>query len=183
MPGISTDNMLDEREARQLTSRLLSHVTADDATVGVSSETYSHLRFAANAFATSGRRENRTASVTVWVKGKEGMQRGAATTNEFDDASLKQAVAEAEQLARISPVDREYLPTLSVQTYKPTTGFVETTADINVQDRARRISQIIEACEKAGVVGAGFHQARGQAGASATKNGNFAFERSSLVSL
>lgn len=183
MPGISISNLLDEKEARSLTSKLLSHVKADDATVGVTSETYSHLRFAANAFATSGRRENRTASVTVWMKGKDGMQRGAATTNEFDDASLKRAVEEAESLARISPLDREYLPTLPAQTYKPTSGFVEASANISVQDRARRISEIIEACEKAGVVGAGFHQARGQAGASATKNGNFGFERSSLVSL
>jgi len=33
------------------------------------------------------------------------------------------------------------------------------------------------------VIGAGFHQARGTAGASATKNGNFNFERASNVSL
>jgi predicted Zn-dependent protease len=32
-------------------------------------------------------------------------------------------------------------------------------------------------------VGAGFHQARGTAGASATRNGNFLYDRSSLVSL
>ena len=183
MPGISIDNMLSEREARLLTSKLLSHVKADDATVGVSSETYSHLRFAANAFATSGRRENRSASVTVWVKGKDGFQRGASSTNEFDDASLKASVEEAEQLARISPVDREYLPTLPLQTYRPTGGYAEATSNISLQDRARRVSEIIAACEKAGVVGAGFHQARGQAAAQATKNGNFGFERSSLVSL
>ena len=42
---------------------------------------------------------------------------------------------------------------------------------------------MITACEKAKVIGAGFHQARGSAGASATKNGNFIYERSSLVSL
>jgi predicted Zn-dependent protease len=42
---------------------------------------------------------------------------------------------------------------------------------------------VITACEKAKVIGAGFHQARGAAGASATKNGNFIYEQSSLVSL
>lgn len=183
MPGITIDNLLSEQEARRLTSRMLSHVKADDAVVSVSSETYSHLRFAANAFATSGRRENRTAGVTVWTKGKDGFQRGASSTNEFDEASLKLAVEEAEQLSRISPVDREYLPSLPAQTYKPTSGYAEATSNISVQDRARRINEIIEACEKAGVVGAGFHQARGQAGAQATRNGNFAYERSSLVSL
>src|SRR5439155_23706492 len=37
--------------------------------------------------------------------------------------------------------------------------------------------------EKEKVLCAGFHQARGTAGAHATKNGNFYFSRSSLVSL
>ncbi|HVF57347.1 MAG TPA: TldD/PmbA family protein [Pyrinomonadaceae bacterium] len=175
--------MLSEKEARSLTDKLLSYVKADDATVGVSSETYSHLRFAANALATSGRRENQTANVVVWQKGEAGMKRGAASTNELTDASLKATVEEAERLASISPVDREYLPTLARQTYRPVNGYAEATANISLTDRARQIGEIIDECEKAAIVGAGFHQARGAAGASATKNGNFSYERSSLVSL
>src|SRR5918998_6320492 len=102
-----TGALLTEQEARALSEKLLSFVKAEDATVAVGSETYSHLRFAANAFATSGRRENRTAGVTVWIKDKDGMKRGAASTNETDEASLRRAVEEAEALARLSPVDRE----------------------------------------------------------------------------
>ncbi len=175
--------LLTEQEARALAEKLLAYVKADDATVGVGSESYSHLRFAANAFATSGRRENRTASVTVWLDGEGGRKRGAASTNEFDDASLRAAVEEAERLARLSPVDREYVKTLERQTYQPTKGYTEGTAEISPADRARKIGDIITASEKAGVVSAGFHQARGQAGAFATKNGNFGYERTSLVSL
>src|ERR1044071_2161959 len=107
--------MLTERDAREITQKLLSYVKADDASVGVNSENYGHLRFAANAFTTSGARENTTVGVTVWI----GNKRGAASTNEIDDESLKSTVALAEQLAQISPVDREYMPTLSAQTYKP----------------------------------------------------------------
>ncbi|HEX6731819.1 MAG TPA: TldD/PmbA family protein, partial [Pyrinomonadaceae bacterium] len=143
------------------------------------SENYGHLRFAANSFATSGARENVSVGVTVWIGGK----RGAASTNEIDDESLKATVALAEQLARISPVDREYMPTLSRQTYKPVNGYAEATSNISVTTRAKTINDVIAACEKSKVVGAGFHQARGSAGASATKNGNFTYERSSLVSL
>ena len=183
MPGIKVNTLLTEESARAYTDKLLSFVKADDASVSVSSETYSHLRFAANAFATSGRRENRTAGVTVWLKSGDGMKRGSATTNELDDASLRAAVEEAEALARISPVDREYVPTLARQAYKPVSGYAGSAADIAVADRARRVSEIIDACEKANVVGAGFHQSRGQAGAFATKNGNFGYERSSLASL
>ena len=49
--------LLSDAEARALTQKLLSFVRADDASVSVTSDVYSHLRFAANAFATSGRRE------------------------------------------------------------------------------------------------------------------------------
>ena len=171
--------LLTEKEARAICEKLLSYVTADDAIVGVGSENYGHLRFAANSFATSGARENVSVGVTVWI----GNKRGAASTNEIDDESFKATVALAEQLARISPVDREYMPTLSRQTYKPVNGYAEATSNISVTTRAKTINDVITACEKSKVVGAGFHQARGSAGASATKNGNFTYERSSLVSL
>src|SRR5687767_11523507 len=171
--------LLTEKEARTICEKLLSYVKADDAIVGVNSENYGHLRFASNAFTTSGARENVSVGVTVWIDKK----RGAASTNEIDDESLKATVAQAEQLARISPVDREYMPTLGKQIYKPVNGYAEATSAISAAARAKTINDVITSCEKAKVIGAGFHQARGSAGASATKNGNFNYERSSLVSL
>ena len=171
--------LLSEKDARTICEKLLSYVKADDAVVSVSSEDYSHLRFASNAFTTSGARENTSVSVTVWI----GNRRGAASTNEIDDESLKATVALAEQLARISPVHREYMPTLGKQTYKKVGGYAEATSNISVTTRAKTINSVITACEKANVVGAGFHQARGTAEASATRNGNYVYERSSLVSL
>jgi predicted Zn-dependent protease len=171
--------LLSEKDAKAICDKVLGYVKADDASAGVSSEDYSHMRFAANSFRTSGRSENVSVGVSVWIDKK----RGAASTNETDDGSLRAAVEQAEQLARVSPVDREYLPTLGAQQYKPTQGFVETTANINVAARAKALGDIIAQCEKEKVTGAGFHQARGTAGASVTKNGNFSFNRSSLVSL
>jgi predicted Zn-dependent protease len=171
--------LLTENDARTICEKLLSYVKADDAMVNVTSENFGHLRFAQNSFTTSGARENVSVNVTVWIDNK----RGAAATNEIDDESLKATVALAEQLARLSPVDREYLPTLGKQTYKPVNGYAEATSNISLTTRAKTINDVIAACEKAKVVGAGFHQARGNAGASATKNGNFIYDRSSLVSL
>ena len=171
--------LLTEQEARAITSKLLGYVRADDAVVSVNSENYSHLRFAANAFTTSGARKNTSVGVTVWIDKK----RGASSTNEIDDTSLRAAVAQAEEIARISPVDREYLPTVGRQTYKPVKGYSEATSNISLQERARAINNVIASCERAGVIGAGFHQARGSVNAAATKNGNFNYERSSLVSL
>jgi len=171
--------LLTETEARSICEKLMSYVKADDAIVSVNSENYGHLRFAANAFTTSGARENVTVGVTAWIGGK----RGSASTNEIDDESLKSTVAVAEQLARISPVDREYMPTLGKQIYKPVDGYAEATSNISLTSRAKTINDAIAACEKSKVIGAGFHQARGSAGASLTKNGNFIYDRGSLVSL
>jgi predicted Zn-dependent protease len=171
--------LLTEQQAKAITDKLLSYVKADDATVNVTSENYSHQRFAANNFTTAGSRENVTVGVTVWIDKK----RGAASTNETDDDALKAVVAQAEQLARISPVDREYMPTLGAQTYKPVNGYAEATSNISLAARARAINDVISACERSKVIGAGFHQARGNSTATATKNGNFIFDRSSLVSL
>ena len=171
--------LLTEKDARTICEKLMSYVKADDAIVTVNSENYGHLRFAANAFTTSGARENVSVGVTAWIGGK----RGSASTNEIDDESLKATVALAEQLARISPVDREYLPTIGQQTYKPVAGYAEATSNISLTSRAKTINDAIASCEKSKVIGAGFHQARGGAGASLTKNGNFIYDRSSLVSL
>jgi predicted Zn-dependent protease len=171
--------LLNEKEAKAITDKLLSFVKADDASVSVSSDKLSHLRFARNGFLTSGQRLGRGANITIWIEGK----RGASSTNDLDDASLKTMVEQAEQLARLAPVDREYLPTLKAQTYKPVSGYVEATANISPTARAKAVGDVLAECEKSGVIGAGFHQARAQTGASATKNGNFEFERNSAVSL
>jgi len=171
--------MLSEPESKAICDKLLDYTKADDAEAGVSSDDYSHLRFAANGFTTSGRVENASASITVWIDKKKG----TASANELEESSLRMAVEQAEQLARLAPVDKEYLPTLAQQSYKPTGGYSEATVNLSLPARAKAIDEIIGACEKEGLIGAGFHHANGIASGSATKNGNFRYRRSSLASL
>ncbi len=171
--------LLTEQEVNDLTKKILSMVTADDATASVSSNKQSHLRFAGNNVLTSGSREGRNASVTVWIGGK----RGSSSTNDLDESSLRTMVERAQEIAKTAPPDREYLPTLDKQNYKPTNMFFEATADLSLTDRAKQIGDIISLCEKSGVIGAGFHSATSQSGGNATKNGNFEFERSTGVGL
>ncbi len=171
--------LLNEKETRELTEKILSFVKADDASANVGSDKLSHLRFAGNNILTSGTRVSRSANVTVWIGGK----RGGSSTNDLDDESLKEMVERAQKIAASAPVDREYVPTLSQQEYKAVDRYVESTANLSLADRAKAVGAIISECEKKGVIGAGFHSARVQAGGSLTKNGNFEFERSTNVSL
>ena len=171
--------MLTEADARTITNKLLGYVTADDAVVFIESEDYSHLRFAANTFLTSGRREGTTARITLWID----KRRGSASTTDLSDAALKQAVADAQTFAKLAPVDVEYLPSLMQQTYRPGQGWVDATARIDLSVRARQIGDAIAQSEKAKVIGAGFHQVGLLAHASATAHGNFHYERGSIASL
>jgi predicted Zn-dependent protease len=171
--------LLSEAASREITQKLLGYVSADDAVVTVTSEDYSHLRFAANTFLTSGRREGVNARVTVWI----GRRRGSAATTDVSDAALKQTVEDALTFAKLAPVDVEYLPSLGQQTYRPGGGYADATARVDLPARARQISDAIAQSEKAKVIGAGFHQMSLFARASATARGNFNYERGSLVSL
>lgn len=171
--------LLTEKEAKSITDKILSLVKAEDATASVSSSETSHVRFAENSFTTSGKAERKGANVTVWIGGK----RGSSSTSDFDDNSLKDAVEQAEKIARLAPVDREYLPTLGAQTYRPVNGYTEATANIPPVARAKSIGSILMEAEKAKIIAAGFYQSQAQAAASATKNGNFNFERETVVGL
>jgi predicted Zn-dependent protease len=171
--------LLTEKEASAICEEVLSFVKADDAEVSVESQDDSHLRFAANAFRTSGRNEDATVGLTVWVD----KRKASSSTNEVDSVSLRALAEQAEQFARVSPVDPEYLPTLDRQRYRPVQGYVEGTVNVSPRDRARALAAVIAECEKENILGAGFHQALGRTTASATKHGNFWSNRSSLTSL
>lgn len=171
--------LLTENEAKKICEKTLSLTKADDASVSVSNSEVSHVRFAENAFTTSGKRENRGINITVWIGGK----RGSSSTNDFDESSIKDAIEQAEKIASLAPPDREYMPTLGAQTYKPVNDYVEATANISLANRAKAIGNILAECEKAKIIGAGFYQSQANVSASATKNGNFNFERSTVVGL
>jgi predicted Zn-dependent protease len=171
--------LLAEKETRAIAERALGFVKAGDAVVTVQGRVHSHLRFAANAFQTNGHSESVGVTVRVWVDRK----RGEAFTSDSTDASLKHVAEQAEAIARLAPVDVEYLPTLGQQSYKPTAAFSEATATVSLSDRARQIHDAIVASEKAGVISAGFHQTDLTSTGSATRNGNVTYQRTSLVSL
>jgi predicted Zn-dependent protease len=171
--------VIGEREARRICDTLLKLTTADDAVVGVSESIGGNQRFAANAFTTNGGSRERRFSLTVWTD----KRRGSASGTEFNDTALRRAAEQAEHFAKLSPVDVEYLPSLGPQQYKPVNGYVSTTAGLSPEWRAKQIIGILDHCDETNVVGAGTFQSGALARASATRHGNFEFERSSSASL
>src|SRR5262245_49031796 len=127
--------MLGRDESLKICETVLDHAKAagaEDASVSVQSSIDSHARFADNRVTTSGRAEDVVVTATVWV----GRRRGAATGNDASAAALKRLADEAVQIARVSPVHREYVPTLGPLDYAEDRGFAAGTADVDVAARA-----------------------------------------------
>jgi predicted Zn-dependent protease len=174
--------MLDRDAALKICETVVEHAKAagaEDANVSVQSSIDSHLRFADNRVTTSGRAEDVVVTATVWVE----RRRGAATGNDASSGALKRLAEEAVQIARVSPVHREYLPTLGPLTYADDHGFAAGTADIDLGARAASMQTVLAACRTGKVIGAGFHSANGSATAVATANGNRRYFRSTRAGL
>ena len=174
--------MLGRDEALKICETVLSHAKAagaEDASVSLQSSVESHARFADNRISTSGRSEDLEITTTVWI----ARRRGSTTGNDASSDGVKRMADEAVQIARISPVHREYVPTLGPREYPEARGFVEATADVDVTARAAALDAVLTACRGAKVTGAGFHTARASATAAATANGNRRYFRSSEAGL
>lgn len=170
--------MLTRDDALKICDAVLGHAKAagaEDAQVQVQNSIESHARFADNSITTSGRSEDVDIAATVWVGGR----RGAITGNDAAPDALKRIAEEAVQIARVSPVHREYLPTLGPLDYPASKGFAAATADVDLEARAAVMQAALGACRSAKVNGAGFHTARAAATAAATANGNRRYFQSS----
>lgn len=174
--------MLARDEAIQICETVLAHAKAagaEDAVVSLHSSVESHARFADNRITTSGRAEDLDISAAVWVE----RRRGSATGNDTGADGLKRLAEEAVQIARVSPVHREYVPTLGPLEYAEGRGFASATADVDLAARATALDAVLGACRTATVTGAGFHTASASAIAAATANGNRRYFRSSEAAL
>jgi predicted Zn-dependent protease len=174
--------MLTRDEALAICDTLLAHARAagaEDAAVSLRSSVESHARFADNRISTSGRAEDLDITATVWV----GRRRGSITGNDAAADALKVMAGDAVQIARVSPVHREYVPTLGPLDYPEARGFATATAEVDVTARAAALEAVLAACRGAKVTGAGFHSAQASAIAAATANGNRRYFRSSEAGL
>jgi predicted Zn-dependent protease len=174
--------MLTRDEALKICETVLDHAKAagaEDASVSLGNSVESHARFADNRITTSGRSDDVDITATVWI----GRRRDAATINDTSADALKQIANDAVQIARVSPVQREYLPTLGPLEYTADRGFAASTAEPDLTARATALQGMLDACRAAKVTGAGFHTARASALASATANGNRRYFRSSRADL
>ena len=101
-------------QAKALIDRALSLSKAEETFVTLNGGNRGNLRFARNTATTSGASSGLQPGASPRASARSP---GRSTTAEFDDASLRQAIANAEEIARLSPDNPEAMPVLGPQTY------------------------------------------------------------------
>jgi predicted Zn-dependent protease len=169
--------LLTESEARAILQKTLALSKADECQVTLNGTREGNLRFARNTVSTSGGADQ----LTLAVQASIGPKTGIATSNEFDDASLAKVVREAEELARLSPENAEYMPFVGPQKYPEPKSFFESTAKRTQDDRVRAAGASIGVCKEQKLTAAGFLSDSARFSAIANSKGLFGYHRRSDI--
>jgi predicted Zn-dependent protease len=168
-------SILTEAQAKAILDKVIKLSTADECTAQLAGSIDGNIRFALNNISTSGVVDNIDLAVQVAF----GKRSGVATINQFDDASLERVVRRAEELAKLSPENPEFMPAVEKQAYTPTQTFKASTAAISPEYRAKVAADSIDACKAEKLVAAGFLQDGQSFQAFANSKGNFGYQQSS----
>jgi predicted Zn-dependent protease len=166
-----------EQDAKVILQKVMKLSTADECTASLDGSIEGNVRYALNNVSTSGVVNN----AELVVKVSYGKRAGTATTNQFDDASLKRAVERAQELARLAPENPEFMPAIEKQTYKPSSTFAAPTAAITPEYRAKVAADCIGPCRSDKLVAAGFLNDDNSFSAIANSKGNFGYQASTSV--
>ena len=163
-----------KEEARQIMERALSFSTSESCEINLNGNESGNIRYARNSVSTSGHRSNQTMA----VQSSFGNKSGTATIDEFDDESLKKVVKRAEELAKLSPENPEFVKPLGPQTYNESISFNEKTAKISPEYRAEVAGKSISAAKAKDVTAAGFFNDNSGFSAMLNSSGLFAYNKS-----
>jgi predicted Zn-dependent protease len=164
---------LSPAEAKQITDRLLGASRAESCVVTINGGDRTNLRFARNNATTNGSHGTLSVSITANFGGRSG----SASVNGLDIEALTQAQARAEEIARLAPVNPEFMPPLGAQSYAAGKGYDEPSANIRSGQLAAAAKTIIEQARGRNIDAAGYGETGRGFSAMATSAGLFAYDR------
>lgn len=170
--------IISKEEAQAILKKVLSFSKAEETTVSLSGNDGGNIRYARNAVSTAGE----SSTMGLAISASFGKKTGAATINEFDDASLQKVVKRAEELAQLAPENPEYMPILGPQTYDESIGFVPSTAAITPDSRAEMVAQSLGVSRGANLEAAGFLENSTGFNAMMNSKGLFAYNKETDIS-
>jgi len=147
-------SLFTEQQAKQLITKIISYSKANEISITITGSREGNVRFARNTVSTSGETNDLSISITSVF----GKKTGTTTTNEIEDASLKDAVKRSEDVARLAPENPEYMPGPGPQEYGKAMNYSEKTAGIDQEFRVDAVLASIEECSRKKMTAAGFLQ-------------------------
>lgn len=169
--------ILNENEAKNLLTKILGYSTVDSIVASLTGRDSYNLRFARNSVTTNGYADGLSVSITSNV----GKKSGSVTTNKFDDTSIKEAVKKSEEIAKLSPDNKEFMPPLGAQTYTASGNFSDNTKNLNYENRASVLSYILDQSISGNVVTAGYFEDENVFTAVMNSNGLFAYNNYTIA--
>lgn len=132
--------MISEGHARRVLERALAHLRCDEAQAVMRGGKLAVTRFAENAISQNSIKKDYVLSLMVVRNGRVGQ----ASSNRFDDASLKELVARAEELSDGQPPDLLRRP-LPGPCPLPTTGSVQdpSVMALSPEEKAELLKEIV----------------------------------------
>ncbi len=166
-------------DAKAITERILGRSAADACVVRIEGGEDNSLRFARGGATT-----NMTAAETsLRVSSHVGGRIGSVTTTSLDDDALEAALRRAEEIARMLPVDPDYVAPLGPQTYESSARYDDNAASLRLDALATQAARVIEEGARKGVDTFGCATSARRFEALATSTGLFAYERRSEIDL
>lgn len=164
-------SILTEREARRIVDAVMDRATADATIVNLTSREGGNTRFAGNGVTTSGE----IANVALTVSSAFGIRSGTAETNGIDDEAIAAVVGRAEEAAKLSPEDPEYMLPLGSAAYPDPDAHFESTAAYGPAERASAVAAAIGETAGRDTTIAGFIENYDVALATANSSGVFGY--------
>jgi predicted Zn-dependent protease len=130
-------------------------------------------RFANNAIHQNVAERSGHLSVRLQIDGRTAR----ATTNQFDDASIRQAVEDAAALTKLQEPDPALLPMSGTgfPACPPVNRYHESTAHVSPAERAEAVAEAIRLVEEAGQTAAGIYSTSASVSALLNSRGVFAY--------
>jgi predicted Zn-dependent protease len=161
-------------EALALLRSALAKASAEHVETSLHAVSHGATRFSGNAITQNISEED----MRLCVKAAFGQKTGQAETNDLSEEGIARAVARAEEIAKASAPDQEYLPPLPAQSYAASERFDPALAAADPGLRAEWVLQAVRAAPK-GVSLSGSTATMGSVTAVANSRGLAAYHRDS----
>lgn len=168
---------LSGNDLKAISDRILELSEADHCRVQINSGWRGYTRVATNRITSAGGSEKTSVNITSVF----GKRVASVETNRLSDDDLRQAVRRSEDMARIAPIDNEYMPEPGPTSITPTNAYYSSTGELTPESRAQAAAVAIQQAKAAGQIAASYMDVNAGSNSLATSNGFYANHASTGV--